>query len=123
MTERDAKILEMYQAGELIKSIAASVGMAPNSVGQVLKRLGVERPGKPQKRIKQYDENLVIQLWDGGLSTSAIAERVKLSRVTVVGLLRLAGREVDAARRVRYDGEGGTIARGGNAFARIARRT
>lgn len=121
--DRDATILALYRQGLLLKVIAERVGMAPNSIGQVLKRHGIERPGKPQKKRTHIDADSVVSCWDAGRSTAAIAERFGVNRHHVIGILNAAGRNPRAAHRHRYDGAGGTIDRSGNAFARIARRT
>jgi transposase len=116
---RDEQIIALYAGGMLIKHIAAQVGMAPNSVGQVLKRLGVERPSKPQKKVKSYNPDDAVAMWDAGWSTSAIAERMRISQRRVAGILREAGRDIASARRHRYDGHCNAIQRGG-ALQRMA---
>lgn len=125
--ERDQAILQLYGEGVLIKDIAVLVGMAANSVGMVLRRLGVERPAKPQKRWfgKEDPTQRIIALWKEGLCASQIAERIGESRGVVGGVLMRSGIRKGQIRH-RYDGIGG-IGRHGRgdrgAFARIARRT
>ncbi len=116
----DAEILRLYGEGMLLKNIAARVGLKPHSVGQILKRLGVDRPSKPQKKIVEIDETSVVEIWDRGWSVSAIAERFQVSDSTIRRIIISSGRVLDG--RTRYDGEGGSIHRGG-AIQRIARRT
>lgn len=123
MNPKHARIMELYGTGMLLKDIAADVGVAPNYVGVILKRLGVDRPSKPQKKRKSIDDADVVKLWDGGLSTSAIAERCGVPCPYVRSVLVRAGRDIKSVRRLRYDGRAGTAHRSGNAFARIARRT
>lgn len=118
--ERNQEIVRRYHAGELLKDIAKSVGLRPHSVGQILKRLGIERPAKPQRKRKAVDETIAVQLWDRGLSVSAIAERFAVSQRFVADILKASGRKLDG--RQRYDGEGGSIKRGG-ALQRVASRT
>lgn len=130
MTERDQTILQLYHAGTKLKDIAGKVGMAPNSIGQVLKRLGVERPSKPQKRWLGRDDQSenIIKLWQQGLCVTQIAERLQEGRMTVEHVLTKAGIRNSENPRHRYDGIGGGIGRGrgggdrSGAFARIARR-
>ena len=127
MTDRDQNILRRYQAGAKIKDIAAEVGMAANSVGQVLKRLGVERPSKPQKRWQGRDDQTeqIIALWKHGLCVGQIAERTRNSEEVVGRILSEAGLRSMANPRHRYDGIGG-IGRGRSngrqALQRVARR-
>lgn len=125
MGGRDDEIARLYASGKLIKEIATTVGMAPNSVGQALKRLGFSRPGKPQRKIKDVDHDVICRLWDHGLSTAAIAERVQASRQHVASILVDRGYDIKAAHRQRFDGVAGSASRrgSGNSFARIARRT
>lgn len=123
MNSRDEKIMKLYGDGMLIKRIAVEVGMAANSVGQVLKRLGVERPSKPQKKNNPVDDAKVVALWDDGLSVSAISERVGAGPAVVRSVLNAAGKDIKGARRVRYDGRAGNARMSGNAFARMAWRT
>lgn len=123
VSARDQIILDLFASGMLIKNIALKVGMAANSVGIVLKRHDIPRPAKPQKSWKDVDEDKVHEVWDSGLSTSAIAERFGVDRARIIKILKARGVDPDSVRRQRYDGEGGTIDRSGGAFARIARRT
>jgi len=117
----DEKMLRLYAAGVKIKDIAGEIGLAANTVGQRLKRLGVERPTKPQKRWYEFDDATAVELWDHGLSTSAIAERLGTSPERIGKALREAGRDIAGARRQRYDGDGGTISRG-QGLQRVASR-
>ncbi len=121
MTDRDQAVLKLYQQGLMLKDIAPQVGLSANYVGVILKRLGVERPSKPQKSSFRASNGEVVAGWEKGLSVSAIAERLGMSAANVSRILRDAG--IKKTHRHRYDGEGGCIARGKNAFARIARRT
>lgn len=122
--ERYARIRQLYECGMLLKHIAADVGMAPNSVGVVLKKLGVERPSKPQKTLKHIDPMSIKGAWDNGLAVSAIAERYSISDASVRSILKTNGIDVGSLPpRRRFDGEAGHGGRSGNAFARIARRT
>lgn len=120
LQDRNEKIITLYESGMLIKDIAKEVGMAPNSVGVILKRLGVDRPSKPQKKLVEIDGDKVKTLYESGLSTSAIAERLSVTERMIADNLRSQGVKLDGRRR-RYDGEGGTITKGG-ALQRIARR-
>lgn len=122
---KDDEIKRLYGEGKLIKEIAVLVGMAPNSVGQALKRMGFDRPGKPQRKKRDIDEQDVCRLWSHGLSTSAIAERMRISQQSVGAILVKRGYDIASAHRRRFDSvEGSASRRGsGGAFARIARRT
>ncbi len=104
MTDRDTKILELYQSGLLIKAIAAEVGMAPNSIGSILKRLGVTRPTKPQKRWRGRpdDENIICELWKQGLCVSQISERLGTS-FPVINRILSAKKIRTGPPRHRYD--------------------
>lgn len=97
MTEREQTILRLYGEGKMIIEIAAEVGLAPNYTGQILKRLGVNRPSKPQKKVKPVDHQGIIKCWDEGLSTSAIAERYGLNQRTIGAALKQAGRDIASA--------------------------
>ena len=118
---KSERIAELYRAGMMLKDIAVAVNMAPNSVGCVLKRMGFDRPSKPQKKWYNIDERAVVARWNDGLSTSAIAERYAVSAALVVKTLVRNGINVKSANRRRYDGEGNAMMRGGG-LARIARR-
>lgn len=103
---RDAKIISLYGKGLLIKAIAAKVGMAPNSIGIILKRHGIERPTKPQKRWhgKQDITSDVQKLWNEGLCASQIAERLNDTRSAVDTVLGQLNVRSTATPRHRYDG-------------------
>ena len=122
---KDDEIKRLYGEGKLIKEIAGLVGLAPNSVGQALRRMGFERPGKPQPKRHNIDERDVCRLWDHGLSTSAIAERMRISQKYVGAILVKRGYDIASAHRMRSDYVAGSASRrgSGSAFARIARRT
>lgn len=122
--QRNARIRTLYDSGMLLKHIAAEVGIAPNYVGVILKKMGVERPSKPQKARKYVDATAVRKAWDDGLSVSAIAERYSVSDHLVRNALKAQGIDLASMpRRRRFDGEAGHGGRSGNAFARMARRT
>ena len=121
MTERDAKMLELYRSGMRLIDIAPMLGISPQYVGARLKQLGVERPSKPQKKRHNVTGDEILDRWNDGLSVSAIMERYGISRQFVVKELHSSGVDLSSSRRHRYDGEGGTARRGG-ALARIARR-
>lgn len=126
--ERNALILSRYNAGAKIKDIATEVGMAANSIGYVLKNLGVDRPGKPQKRWNDRADPTpaIKRLWAEGLCASQIGERLQIAPATVGAELTKLGLRSTESPRHRYDGIGGIGGRGKSdrgAFARIARRT
>lgn len=125
---RNARIRKLFDGGMLLKQIAVEVGMAPNSVGQILKRLGVERPSKPQKRWagRESDDDKIKLLWSEGLCASQIAERIGVSRNAVSISLRALGLADKSAPRHRYDGIGGIgggTRRSSGRAANYARRT
>lgn len=108
VTERDQTILTLYGQGAMMKDIAAAVGMAANSIVSVLRRHGIDRPNKPQKRWRGKPEikDSVAKLWAEGLCASQIAERLQEGRVTVDKCLSDLGiRDCDHPRH-RYDGIG-----------------
>ena len=125
---RDEKIAELYRRGMLLKHIAEQVGMAPNSVGVILKKLGFERPSKPQRRVKAPADidARAAELWGHGLNRGQIAERLGVNENLVSASLTKLGLTSTHAPRHRYDGIGG-IGKPGrpdkSAFARIARKT
>lgn len=124
---RHRRICELYEQGLLLKTIAERVGMAPNSIGGVLKKYGYERPAKPQKRIKLPDdaEETVSSLWNDGLCASQIAERLGVGQGAVTAFLTKLGLTSRATRRHRYDGIGGIGSarrEKSGALQRIARR-
>lgn len=105
VTDRDAKILDLYREGKMMKEIAAEVGMAANSIVSVLRRLGIERPTKPQKRWRDRPDDIddVKALWNEGLCASQIAERLGRSQNTVQTILTsLKIRDAQHPRH-RYD--------------------
>ena len=124
MSERDATILKLYQSGLLIKDIAREVGMAPNSLVGILRRLGVERPAKPQRRWRNAPDltKEIAELWGLGLCASQIKERLSCSQSVVDNTLtKLKVRT--SSPRVRYDSAaGGGSGRSGFAAA-MARKT
>lgn len=128
--ERDRKICKLYGQGLLLKDIAERVGINPSSVGQALKRLGHERPTKPQKSVKLPSksdlEPKIVEFWNHGLCCSQIAERLNASPSYIGSMLSKLGLLDPKNPRQRYDGIGGigkpTRADKG-AFARIASRT
>lgn len=105
MDDRDTKILRLYGEGKMMKEIATAVGMAPNSIVSVLRRLGVERPTKPQKRWRgrEDDTDQVHALWDQGLCATQIAERLGCKRGHVDDVLLRLGVRAGEAPRHRYD--------------------
>jgi DNA-binding NarL/FixJ family response regulator len=124
---RDQRICELYEQGLLLKTIADRVGMAPNSIGTVLKKYGYERPAKPQKRVKLSDdaEELVAKLWNEGLCASQIAERLRVGQASVSIILTKLGLSSTNSPRHRYDGIGGIGSarrEKSGALQRIARR-
>jgi transposase-like protein len=126
MSDSEAKIVELYRAGWLIKNIAAEVGLAPNTTGQILKRLGFERPGKPQRLPggrPDCSEQIKL-LWEEGLCASQIKERLNVTRGIVDNTLTKLGVRVVDHPRHRYDGTGATGGSGRGGFAaNMARRT
>lgn len=104
-TDRDTEVLRLYRDGKMMKEIAAAVGMAPNSIVGILRRLGIERPSKPQKRWrgKEDDTDQIAALWDQGLCLTQIAERLscRVSHVNSV-LIALKVRAGQSPRH-RYD--------------------
>ena len=119
--ERNKLILTLYEQGVMLKDIAARVGVSPNHTGQLLKKMGVARPTKTQKKKRTVDDAAIIAAYRGGLAISAVAERFGVGDACVKHVLRTNG--VKMIGRHRYDGEGGMINFNGGAFARIARRT
>ena len=125
---RNALILKRYEEGLLIKDIAADVGMASNSIVGILRKMGVERPTKAQKRWgggKDYT-TAILDLWAKGLCASQIVERLQCGTAHVNTVLRTSGVRQGQAPRHRYDGIGGIARHYGRrdrgALARIARR-
>lgn len=121
MTDRDARIAELYRSGMKIKDIAAEVAMAPNSVGVIIKRLGFERPSKPQKAWREYDDAAIIAMWDAGCATGTIADRYQTNLQTIRRILKQHGIDIATARRTRFESEAGAVYKGGG-LGRIARR-
>jgi DNA-binding NarL/FixJ family response regulator len=125
MNERDEKILALYHQGKMIKDIAAAVGMAPNSMPAILRRLGIERPTKPQKRWrgKPDQKQKIRELWDQGLHAIEIAERLSIERGTVDGILSALKIRDPSQHRIQYS----TAAGGGSGRhgfrGNMARRT
>ena len=95
----------MYAEGKMIKEIAAGVGMAANSIVSVLRRHGIERPTKPQKKWRGNGDlcHDVRGLWDLGLSASQIAERLNRPLTSVGSALSAAGIRDSEHPRHRYD--------------------
>lgn len=124
-TERDSKILALYRDGKMMKEISAAVGMAPNSIVGVLRKLGVERPTKPQKRWRDREDQTaqILALWNDGLCCSQISERLNLNQKLVDNALTKAKVRAGKSSRYRYDqaAVGGT-GRSGFAAA-MARKT
>ena len=125
MTERDSKILALYSEGRLIKDIAIAAGLAPNTIGNILRRNGVERPTKPQKmpRGAEKIDDRAVALWRQGLCVTQIAERMACSVAKVANILSSRHLLDKSARRNRYDGAAvGGSGRSGFA-ASFAKRT
>jgi hypothetical protein len=103
--ERDAKILRLYNEGRKVEDIAVAVDMASNSVGRILRGLGIKRPSKPQKRWGGREDKTkkIVALWDQGLCASQIAERLAETMPTVNYALRKSGIRRRQQPRHRYD--------------------
>lgn len=123
--QRDAEIVRMAAEGMLMKDIAVALGITPNYPGAILKRMGVERPSKPQRRPRDaVDPGAIAKLWRSGLAVSAIAEALRMPTATVHRvLLKTGARSKGSAMRTRYDvGADGGSGRSGFA-GNMARRT
>lgn len=126
MSERDQRILEMFNAGRMLKEIGPIVGLAPHSVGKILARLGVPRPTKPQRRWagKPNRDEEIKALWSHGLCATQICERLSETRRCVDAAIRRLGLADRASPRQRYDGTGAVGGSGRSGFAaNAARRT
>lgn len=128
LAARNERILQLYRSGMLLKEIASEVDLKPHTVGGILKKLGVERPSKPQKRWNGRPDTSekIADLWEHGLCASQIAERIGMSQCSVSQELTRMGLTSAKTPRHRYDGIGGIGGRGRadkGAFARMARRT
>ena len=104
---KEREIIELYESGESINTLATRFKVAPQSIYRIVKlsgklrglkesvRLGLERgrypKHHPSKRIFDYEE--AIQLYKTGLSCEEIAEKlgVKSGGGTVWRCLNLAG--------------------------------
>ena len=124
-SERDAEILRLYHEGKMVKEIARAVGMAPNSMVGILRRLGIERPSKPQRLWHDRPDltEEIGALWKAGLCATQIRERLSTTQGIVdAALLKLGLRSKNAPRH-RYDG-GAVGGSGRSGFAgSMARRT
>ncbi len=108
-----------------MKEIASAVGMAPNSIVHVLRRHGIERPTKPQKRWRDRPDDTakIHALWNEGLCASQIAERIGMSLQVVGGVLDAAKLRSREHPRQRYD-QSATGGSGRSGFAgNMARKT
>ena len=121
---RKAAILALYNGGALVKDIAVSVGLSAQFVGALLKRYGVDRPTKPQKRPlgKPDPREKILLLWAKGLSAEHISERLQVRRRTVDYILSAEKVRAGKPRRISYADVGGGSGRSGFA-ANQARRT
>lgn len=107
MTEetRDQKILRLYGEGLLLKNIATQVGLSSHYIGVILRKHGIERPPKPQRRPGGGADPTpkVIELWGQGLCATQIAERLSITRRVVDLILRVAKVRAGKSPRHRYD--------------------
>ena len=109
-TPRDAEqeVLRMYRGGYLRSEIAKSVGVNESSVGNILRRLGVQPTwGDPQRcakrakiwgnpdnqphRTPEVTENLILSLYRDGAEWDRISEEVGVSLRTVSNVLSRRG--------------------------------
>ena len=118
---RNARILELYNAGMTMKDIAAEVGVSANYPGMILKSMGIERPSKPQvfRHRPSADAEKVVALWNQGLSVKHIAERLGVTSKCVHNILLTAGIVRAGAPRWAYESHAGA----GGGIQRVARRT
>ena len=120
MSDHSTRIAELYRAGHRPGQIAKELGVSPNTVTATLRRDGLApKIGRPAK----VDRERALTLWNHGLSTAAIAERLGVTQASVIKRLRSMGVKFSlTGKRTRYDGEGGCVGIKGGAHARIARR-
>jgi hypothetical protein len=93
--EQDAEIACHYQAGKTLQQVADIYGTSPVPVIAALKRLGIERRGRPSAEYNWHDtpENRaeIIRLWHEGTSVKNTAALVHARDTTVSLVLREAG--------------------------------
>lgn len=127
MSDLDIRIVELHRSGLRPVEIEAETGMSRQMIVATLQRLG-EKTRKPEESYhnRGHKTDKARALWEQGLSTSAIAERLGIAQATVIKMLTIAGIDLMAdGKRTRYNGVPGFVGRpgSGGAFARFARRT
>lgn len=113
----------LCKGGWAICEIADYFGIRAETAVREIEAHGIEYKGPREttasnRRKTQDCTPQMLELWDAGLDTGAIGERLGLSRSVVANALRKAGRDLSVMRR-RYDGRGGVMKSSNRAAAGI----
>lgn len=89
--ERDARVLALHNLGLDQPTIAERLGLTDSGVGSVLKRLGVRSKSGPRRQWSEERFELAKAKWIEGLSASAIARQLGVSKNAVIGQMTRHG--------------------------------
>ncbi|MEU4513169.1 hypothetical protein AB0G05_27045 [Nonomuraea wenchangensis] len=99
-TERDARIIELYQGDMPVKDIAAEFGLTPARVSQIASAAQIPLR-RPQNRPKRVNVAKVITDNENGLIVAEIAAQHGVSESTIRRHLQKAGKPHNPAPRRR----------------------
>ncbi|TMR88143.1 helix-turn-helix domain-containing protein [Nonomuraea basaltis] len=101
-SDRDARIIELYQGDMPVKDIAAAFGLTSARISQIAAAAQVPLR-RPQNRPKHVNVTKVITDNQAGLTVAEIATQHRVSESTIRRYLKQAGlRANPPARRRKY---------------------
>jgi len=97
--EIEQKVLEMYQGGMGSMQVAEKLGIAKATVCAVVRRLGGKvRTNSEAKGITSEIEQKVFEMYQSGMRSRQVAEKLEINRQSVCDIVRRLGGKIRGDR-------------------------
>ena len=93
--EQEEGVVRLYDEGLSSPAIADRLSVSKDIIFRVLERKGKKRrsSGSYQRKLTEEQEEEIVQLYDGGIFSGAIAQKFGVSKPTILNALERQGRK------------------------------